>query len=162
MHCDSVSLEKFSKSKMACYDVVIFGGGIHAGRISGIKFIKNNISLLAKKKIIVFATGATAPISEEIERFRKDNVPDGKGITFFYFQSGMNYTKMNRTDRLLMRALKTALKMKKEKTDIEQGTLDAIQNSYDYSSQNQIEPLIKYINEIEFSNEHNIKLTDSN
>ena len=61
-----------------------------------------------------------------------------------------------------MRALKIALKMKKEKTDIEQGTLDAIQNSYDYSSQNQIEPLIKYINEIEFSNEHNIKLTDSN
>lgn len=150
LHCDIVSLEKFSNSKMACYDVVIFGGGIHAGRISGIKFIKNNISLLANKKIIVFATGATAPISEEIERFRKDNVPDGTGIAFFYFQSGMDYSNMKGTDRLLMRALKTALKMKKEKSDIEQGTLDAIQNSYDYSSQNQIEPLINYINEIEF------------
>ena len=50
LHCDIVSLEKFSKSRMACYDVVIFGGGIHAGRISGIRFIKNNISLLAKKR----------------------------------------------------------------------------------------------------------------
>lgn len=144
LHCDAISLDKLNISELAQYDVVIFGGGIHAGRINGIKLIKNNLSLLADKKVIIFATGATAPIPEEIERFRKDNVPSDMDIAFFYFQSGMNYAKMNGSDKFLMGVLKAALKVKKNKSDVEQGAMDAIQNSYDYSSKNQIEPLINY------------------
>ena len=144
LHCDAISLEKINTSELAQYDVVIFGGGIHAGRINGIKFIKNNISLLAGKKVIIFATGATAPIPEEIERFRKDNIPSGMDTAFFYFQSGMNYAKMNGSDRFLMGVLKAALKVKKNKSEVEKGAMDAIQNSYDYSNRSQIEPLIKY------------------
>lgn len=149
LHCDVISLEKFNISEIAQNDVFIFGGGIHAGKINGIKFIKNNLPLLAGKKIIVFATGATAPIPEEIERFSKDNIPCGMDIAFFYFQSGMNYEKMHSADKWLMGALKTVLRVKKNKTDVEQGTLDAIQNSYDYSSREQTGPLIMYAKTIE-------------
>ncbi len=148
LHCDAICLEKFSISEIAQYDALIFGGGIHAGKINGINFIKNNLPLLAEKKMIVFATGAIAPIPEEIERFRKDNIPRDMDIAFFYFQSGMNYEKMHSVDKLLMGALKTVLRVKKIKSDVEQGTLDAIQNSYDYSSRDQIEPLIKFANTI--------------
>lgn len=35
LHCDAVSLEKISASQMSRYDVIIFGGGIHAGRSMG-------------------------------------------------------------------------------------------------------------------------------
>ncbi len=149
LQCDAVCLERFVISEAAQYDVIIYGGGIHAGRINGIKFIKNNVFLLAKKKIIVFATGATPAIREEVERFRKDNIPDDVDIAFFYFQSGMNYAKMGGADKLLMGMLKAVLNTKKSKSDIEQGTIDAIQNSYDYSSQSQIEPLINFINAIQ-------------
>ena len=62
LHCDAVCLEKFSISEVARYDALIFGGGIHAGKINGIRFIRNNLPLFAGKKMIVFATGATAPI----------------------------------------------------------------------------------------------------
>lgn len=144
LHCEAVSADKFNALKLAQYDVVIFGGGIHAGRINGIKLIKNNLLLLAGKKVIIFATGATAPIPEENERFRKDNVPGDMDIAFFYFQSGMNYAKMNGSDKLLMGVLKAALKVKKNKSDVEKGAMDAIQNSYDYSSRDQIEPLVNY------------------
>ncbi len=149
--CDAICLEKISISELTQYDVVIFGGGIHAGTINGIKFIKNNLSLFKDKKIIVFATGATPPIQEEIERFRKTNIPVGEDIEFFYFQSGMNYAKMHGTDRVLMGVLKTVLKMKKNKSDIEQGTVDAIQNSYDYSDHIQIDPLINFVNTIKLA-----------
>jgi hypothetical protein len=60
----------------------------------------------------------------------------------------MNYIKMHSADKLLMGALKTVLKVKKNKSDIEQGTLDAIQTSYDYSSRSQIDPLTSYVNAI--------------
>jgi hypothetical protein len=149
--CDAVRLEQISASKMSQYDVVIFGGGIHAGTINGIRYIKNNISTIKSKKIIVFATGATPAIPEEIERFRKANIPCGEDIEFFYFQSGMNYAQMHGTDKMLMGMLKTFLKIKKNKSDVEKGTADAIQNSYDYSNRNQLAPLIDYVNAIKFA-----------
>lgn len=103
---------------------------------------------MKSKKIIVFATGATPAIPEEIERFRKTNIPCGEDIEFFYFQSGMNYAGMRGTDKMLMGMLKTFLKMKKNKSDVEKGTADAIQNSYDYSNRNQTAPLVHYVNVI--------------
>ncbi len=148
LHCDIVCLENFNIAELVRYDVLILGGGIHAGRINGIKFINDHVASLKNKKIIVFATGATAPIPEEIERFRKDNLPQGMNIAFFYFQSGINYARMNGADRLMMTTLKTVLKLKINKSAVEHGTMDAIQNSYDYSKSTQIEPLVNYINTI--------------
>lgn len=148
LHCDAVCVEKTSISQIGQYDVVIFGGGIHAGTINGIGFIKNNLSAMTNKKIIVFATGAAPAISNEIERYKKTNIPDGEDIAFFYFQSGMNYAKMHRADKLLMGMFKAFLKLKKHKSDVEKGTTDAIGNSYDYSNRDYIAPLIRYVNSI--------------
>lgn len=145
LNCPAVSLEKISLSEAARYEIVVFGGGIHAGTVNGIRFIKKNLSSFYNKKIIVFATGATPPIPEEIERFRNTNIPANVDIAFFYFQSGMNYANMRGTDKVLMGLLKTVLKLKKNKSDVEQGTEDAIQNSYDYSDRIQIEPLINFV-----------------
>ena len=148
LHCDAVCVEKTSISQIGQYDVVIFGGGIHAGTINGMGFIKNNLSAMTNKKIVVFATGATPAIPDEIQRFKKTNIPEGDDIAFFYFQSGMNYAKMHRADKLLMGMFKAFLKLKKNKSDVEKGTADAIRNSYDYSNREQIAPLVDYVNSI--------------
>lgn len=148
LRCDAVSLREISSVNLKQFDIVIFGGGIHAGRINGISFIKNNMFSLKEKKVIVFATGATAPIPNEIERFKNSNIPHNKNIAFFYFQSGLNYADMHGLDKVLMGLLKTALKMKKNKSESEQGTADAIQSSYDFSNRDQLEPLISFINEL--------------
>jgi len=52
---------------------------------------------------------------------------------------------MKVTDKILMNIFKFTLKMSKSKSDIERGTEEAIKNSYDYSSWEQIEPLLKYV-----------------
>ncbi len=148
LRCDAVSLREIRPVDLKPYDIVIFGGGIHAGRINGISFIKNNMFSLKDKKVIVFATGATASIPNEIERFKNTNTPNDKNIAFFYFQSGLNYANMHGSGKVLMGLLKTVLKMKKNKSELEQGTEDAIQSSYDFSNRDQIEPLISFINEL--------------
>lgn len=145
---DAVPVEKIKAPQLSSYDVVIFGGGIHAGAINGIRFINNNLSSMINTKLVVFATGATPAIPEEIEKFRKANIPPDTDIAFFYFQSGMNYAGMHGSDKLLMGMLKAFLKLKKNKSDVEQGAADAIRHSYDYSDRNQIAPLINYVNAI--------------
>ncbi len=39
LHCDIRRLEQFNRAEMPRYDVVIFGAGIHAGKISGISLL---------------------------------------------------------------------------------------------------------------------------
>jgi Flavodoxin len=146
LHCDAISMEEFKISQAAPYDVIVFGGAIHAGRIDGLNFILKHISQFSNKKLIVFATGATPPINEEVEKFRRSNFPNNLDIPFFYFQSGINYEKMRGLDKQLMKILKAVLKAKKDKSDIDQGTLDALQNSYDFSNRSFIEPLVCFIN----------------
>ena len=148
LHCDAIPLEKFTPQGLKEYDIVIFGGGIYASRINGIKFIKDNLSQLTGKKIIVFATGAAAPIPEEIERIKKGNIPGGEDIAFFYFQSGLNYEKMQSGDRLLMGGLKFYLKSRWNKSDTDKGALAAIQSSYDYADRMNIKPLVDYANTV--------------
>lgn len=120
------------------------------GAINGIRFLNDNMASLKIKEIVVFATGATPPIKEEIKRFRQANLPCDQNIKLFYFQSGMNYADMRCSDKLLMGLLKAFLKLKKSKTNTEQGAADAIQNSYDYSNRSQIEPLIQYVNSMQY------------
>jgi menaquinone-dependent protoporphyrinogen IX oxidase len=153
LHCDVVSLDRITILEIIKYDVIIFGGGIHAGKINGIKFIKDNTTAFENKKVIVFATGATPSIPEEIERFKNINLHENTNISFFYFQSGMNYTNMRYKDKMLMSLLKVFLKFKRDKSDIQQGAADAIKSSYDYSNRSQIEPLISFVN-MNFSNRY--------
>ncbi|HCQ90980.1 MAG TPA: flavodoxin, partial [Clostridium sp.] len=111
MGCTAISLSEANSLKLNQYDIIIFGGGMHASKINGIKFIKDNLSAFKNKQVIIFATGGTAPIPEEIEKFRKNNIPENESIPFFYFQSGINYEKMKGADKMLMNIFKFILKM---------------------------------------------------
>src|SRR5512147_1484648 len=58
---DLSEAKNFNTSKLIDYDLIIFGGSLHAVGISGVKIIKENLPRLANKKIVVFAVGASPP-----------------------------------------------------------------------------------------------------
>ncbi|QUH26604.1 flavodoxin domain-containing protein [Serpentinicella alkaliphila] len=146
LNCNAMELEDAHISEVLKYDIIIFGGGMHANRINGIKFIRDNIELFKNKHIIIFATGATpASAIEEVKKFEQVNIPSGLNIPFFYFQSGMNYKDMRFNDRIMMSSFKFLLSLKRSKNLVEQGTMESISTSYDNSKQKYIEPLIQYV-----------------
>ena len=66
------------------YDLVVFGGWLMGGRISGLEKIqKQNV-----KKLVVFATGASLDTKELAEEIRKANPLSG--IPFCYLPGGMH------------------------------------------------------------------------
>lgn len=148
LNCECIECEKFSQSFDKKYDYIIYGSRIHAGKIDGIKKIMsesvNNVSC----KLIVFATGGTPQVEKDvIDSIWKASFSETEleKVPHFYMQSGLNYEKMGIADRLIMKALAKILKMKDNKNSIEKGTEQAISSSYDYSSREQITPLIEYI-----------------
>lgn len=93
LNCKIIDYKDVSEHNLNDFDIVIYGGRVHAGRIDGLENIKKIVED-KKCKLIVFATGAT-PIAatKEIEELFKNNFPD-ESIPHFYMQSGLCYEKM--------------------------------------------------------------------
>ncbi len=128
------------------YDLIIFGGGVRAGKIDGIRFVDKTCRQFPDKKIVIFATGA-APQNDAatVERVRSMNVPKNSGIPFFYLQSGFNYELMQGMDKIIIAIAKVMLGRVKNKDGMAREMLAAMQGSYDHSSRELIEPLISYV-----------------
>lgn len=150
LDCPAVSYEDLKSVHLSEYDIIIFGSRIHAGRVDGLSKFKKQLEEEDNKKLVVFATGATpANAREEIENVWKTTFPTEEQLKtpHFYMQAGLSYEKMGVGDRFIMKTLAKFLSEKSSKDSVQSGCEQAIRNSYDISSREYINPLIKYIRE---------------
>ena len=63
-----IPFKRKNKVSLNLYDTIIFGAPFHAGKISGLNWLKKKLPELKNKKIIVFATGASPAQDEEIKK----------------------------------------------------------------------------------------------
>ncbi|MFT5873622.1 MAG: hypothetical protein ACI8WT_002569 [Clostridium sp.] len=61
---------KVNTNTLADYDTLIYGGGLYAVGINGVKLITKNLDKLKDKKVVVFATG----------EIKKELTHDDKGM----------------------------------------------------------------------------------
>lgn len=139
--------EKIDVGDLKDYDTVIFGGGLYAGGINGIKLVKRTLEVYDDKRIILFSTGASPGRGEEIEEvwnkaFTND---ERKKIRLFYLRGGFDYDKLGMKDKMLMKLLKKKLESKKERTEDEQGMLDAYDDPVDFTNRDNIKELIELV-----------------
>lgn len=132
--------------KMSEFDVVVYGGGLYAGMVNGLKKAREMFDKSFAQKFIVFATGGTPnEATKEIEEVWKNNLTTEElaSIPHFYMQSGICYEKMSFANKTLMKMMSNVLSKKKNKDSVEEGFAQAIKSSYDISSEEYAEPLIK-------------------
>lgn len=133
---------------LKAYDTVIYGGGLYAIGINGVKFITKNLDKLKDKKIIVFATGLSVPKDEVIKDVLKKNfTPEQqKSVRFFYLRGGFDYRKLNVVDKILMNLLKTSIKWKVKKnkplTSDEKGMLSIYDKATDFTRKAKIDEIV--------------------
>lgn len=148
LSADIFEVSKVSANILPDYDTVIYGGGLYAGGINGLKFITQNLGKLKGKKVIVFTTGASPSREEVIIEVRNKNFTSKqqRQIGFFYLRGGFDYNKLKLIDKLLMTLLKIRLKKKKELTTDEKGMLAAYDTPVDFTEKQNINELISDVN----------------
>ena len=129
------------------YNIIIFGGSLHAVGIKGIKLITKNFKELQDKKIIVFAVGCSLPHKEALAQVYHHNfnrLPNA-AINFFYLRGAFNYNDLSSSDKLMMNALKAKLKMKKESelSEDAKNLLACYDHAADWTDKNTILPIIE-------------------
>ena len=132
---------------MSEYDVIVYGGGLYAGMINGYKKAKEMFADSTAKKFVLFATGGTPnEDTAKIDEVWKLNLGDEQQtIPHFYMQAGLCYEKMSFFNRLIMKMMSGILS-RNQNTDAPSGEVaNTLKHSYDISSPEYAQPLVKYL-----------------
>lgn len=142
LHCDIKSYEKRETINFSDYDTIIFGGGIYAGSINGINWLKSKLPELKDKSVIVFATGAMPQDAPETRETLDKNFTqqEASHIKTFYLHSGLCYENMGFKHKIMMKMFCKILKKKQTET------FEILRTSFDHSSKEALKPLLKHIN----------------
>ncbi len=149
VECTLMDFKSITPEIVSDYDVFVFGGGLHAGMVNGLKKAKEVFNKSKTEKFVIFATGGTpnASSGEVLEEMWKNNLTSEEleHIPYFYMQSGINYENMQLPDKLIMKMVAVMLDKKKDKDSYEEGFAQAIKESYDISGREYAEPIIEYL-----------------
>jgi menaquinone-dependent protoporphyrinogen IX oxidase len=150
-----VELKAVSATQMTGYGVIVYAGGVYAGKISGIKKFFRLLGSSSPQKIALVAVGAAPLTSALREKLMQDNLT-AETVTslvkpkFFYLQGGFDPDKLNIALKAMLGMMSKNLQKKQMKTpdkitEEEQGFLDFFQVANDQTSEEQLAPLVAYL-----------------
>lgn len=145
LDCDLLERSKVSITDLLHYDTIIYGGGLYAGGIGGVKLITKNLEKLKDKKLIVFAVGATPNRKETTKELFEMNIPANARsyVQFFYLRGGFDFSRLDLFNKFLMTLMKIKIKATKNQTADQKGMLASYSHPLDLTNIKNIEPLIK-------------------
>lgn len=144
----TVETKKAKIDEVKGYDTIILGGGIYAGGIAGIAFLRKHISELKDKKIIIFTDGASPYDEKFFCRLVDQNLKDGlKGIPCFYCRGAYDLEGMTFADRTLCKMLiKSVAKKDPDTLEVwEKALLEGRDQKRDWTDRSYIDPILEAI-----------------
>jgi len=135
------------------YDTIVFGGGMYAGRINGVKFIKSNAEKLGGKNLVIFTVGigdpAVASNASAILKAANKALPKDlmKTVHIYSFRGILDPSKLKFMHRMIMKMVTGSLSKKKEEelTDDDRAMLQSLVSKVDFTNTAATLPLIEYV-----------------
>lgn len=137
---------KLKIEELLAYDTIIYGGGMYAGGINGLKFLKRYYEQLKEKNIAVWATGANPGREEEMQAvWERHFLPEQLAhIKTFYLRGGFDISLCSTGDKFLMNMLKSQIKKKENPTEDEKGIVSMCEEPVDFRNKRNIEELCNW------------------
>jgi menaquinone-dependent protoporphyrinogen IX oxidase len=147
LKCDLLEGARVKAEDLMNYETIIYGAGMYAIGINGIKLITGNYEKFKNKKLIVFAVGATPVREETSDEIRRVNIPleQQDKIKFFYLRGGFDYSRLTLIDKLLMKLLKVKLKHVKDPDSDQKGMLNSYTHPLDFTNKKYLAPIIESV-----------------
>ena len=137
----AVDYTTLDKDDIKDYDIVVYGAGVYAGRINGLKEAKETFSGVKRGSFIVFATGGTPNTAETtIAKLWDSNLPgiELERIPHYYMQAGVCYEKMGFKDRIMMKIAASVMESQRDKDFVH-----SLKQTIDISDYSYCEPLVE-------------------
>lgn len=151
--CDLRDSREVNAELLKSYDILIHGGGLYAGGLSGIQTIVKNYDAISNKRIILFSCGLADPEDPEnvahIEAgLEKVLTPEMREkIRQFHLRGGIDYSRLGLTHKAMMAMLRTVM-LKKGYDNLrseDQMMLDTYGGTVDFTNRESLAPLLNYV-----------------
>ncbi|MEG1858758.1 MAG: flavodoxin domain-containing protein [Christensenellaceae bacterium] len=140
LSCELKDEKEAKKEKdLSKYDTIIYGGGIYAGGIKGVKIMTKNFQTIKNKKLIVFTVGLTPIEAKDIyDGVEKSNFTKEmrESIKIYHLLGSIDYAKLSGVHAMMMKA---ANKMLRKKEGMEQAG-----KSRDFVNVQSASPLVEF------------------
>lgn len=144
--CDCIDVDDLKKKDLPKYDNIIFGGGVHAGGITGISIIKKSLKRISNKKIIIFGVGINQPSQENIEELKYVNYNKKMiNIPLYYCEGAYDPFKIKGFDKWLITKVRNMIMRKPvvQRTDKEVELVKRIDNGGDWTDKKFLDPIVE-------------------
>ena len=153
LSCPLLEAKNCSKTELAKYDTIIYGGGLYAGGVNGIKLLPQNWQLISNKHVILFTCGIANPADTEntlqIRQSLAKTLPAEmmEKLHIFHFRGAIDYAKLGLVHRAMMAMLRKML-LKKDENTLREEDKQLVQ-SYggraDFTDPASIKPLVAFV-----------------
>jgi len=131
--------------QLSDFDVVVYGGGLYAGGINGVKLVIKNIC----KRLVLFTVGIAIPADTDYtDILEKTLTPAQREQTkIFHLRGGITYSKLSFLHKMLMAAVKKAAENKPEaeRASDDIGIIKTYGQDLDFNDRASIAPLVEYV-----------------
>lgn len=152
LSCPLLERQKVTSSDLENADTIIYGGGLYAGGVSGIKLLTENWELICNKKIAVFTCCLASPkepvnvahIREAIAQVLPADMFEK--ITLFHLQGGIDYSRLSLVHKAMMGMLRKMLlkKPENELTSEDKQLLETYGRVVDFCSKESIGEVVEW------------------
>lgn len=144
---DLVDVTDLKRSHINTTPIIVFGGGLRAGRILGLKRFLKHWHVLAGKKVVLFHTGLNPGNPEDVEKvWEKNLTPEQRASAErFYLLGGFDFAKLTGLDKLIMWVMRFRLRRKKDPTAEEAAMLTALETPRNELDRSAIAPIVTHV-----------------
>lgn len=150
LSCPILKRKSFHPNDFENYDTIIYGGGLYAGSVSGIKLLTQNFQQIRNKNIILFTCGLTDPsdsfnidhIHNSLTKVLSPEMLDT--IHLFHLQGGIDYARLNFIHKSMMAMLRKTLSQKPSEEMREEDKLLLVTygKMVDFTNRETIKPIV--------------------
>lgn len=153
LDCPCKEVREVGDDDLSRCGVLIHGGGLYAGGLSGIRLVTDHAKVLADKPVVVFSCGLADPADPvNVERIeagvsRALGPALAERVRQFHFRGAIDYSRLNPLHRAMMAMLrKSALKKGYENLrDEDKLMVDTYGQQVDFTDEGAIAPLVAYV-----------------
>ncbi len=157
LSCPVFEKRNFKPKDLKAYDVIIYGGGLYAGGVSGISLLTKNWEILSEKEVILFTCGLANPddpnnvthIRRGLGKVLSAEIMDS--VKIFHLRGGIAYSGLSFVHKAMMFMLRRMLLKKdpSELTSEDRQLLDTYGKQVDFTDRAALEPMINVVKTLE-------------
>lgn len=153
LSCSLYERKEVKPAQLKMFDIIIYGGGLYAGGVSGIRLLTGNFDLISDKTLIFYTCGLADPSDpDNVEHIRAGlakvlTAQMQEKIKLFHLRGGMDYSKLNLAHRSMM-AMLFRMTKKKDPAELRAEDLEMLQTygkTVDFTDPAAIRPIVEFV-----------------